>query len=62
MQKGLDSLQNAPVSEMSDDGKETYKRVRDRSIILLASMHGAKAELKSLARRNPIAPELVVSR
>ena len=62
MQKGMDTLENAPIKNMSEDGKETYKRVYDRSVILLASMQGAKAELKALSRRNPLAPELVAQR
>lgn len=47
---------------MSQEGREAYKRVCDKTLILSASIDGARAELKSLSRRNPFAPELISQR
>lgn len=54
MQKGVDTLENAPIKDMTEEGRSIHTRVYDRSVILLASMKGASAELKALTRRNPI--------
>lgn len=59
MQAGMNVLKNAPVEDMTEEGKEVYKRVSDRSVILLASLKGARAELKTLSRRNPLHPDIV---
>lgn len=60
IQTGMKILEHAPVKEMTEDGKDIYKRVFDRSVILTASMQGARAELKTLSRRqHPLSPELV---
>lgn len=57
--RGYNSLTHAPVNDMSADGKDEYKRVMDRCVLINASMKGVQAELKALSRRNPLAPELV---
>ena len=59
IQRGYKVLENAPVDDMTSDGKVTYRLVKDRSLVLLASMKGASAELKTLSRRNPFDPALV---
>lgn len=57
MQKGYDHLEYAPVENMTIEGRDTYRRVHDRAIILQASMQGVKAELKTLSgkRKRPLA-------
>lgn len=50
LQKGKDVLDYAPTKDMSQEGLITYRRVNDRSVLLVAAMEGAKAELKSLNR------------
>lgn len=58
MQKGYDTLANAPVKNMSTEGKETYRRLYDRAITLSASMKGAAVELKTLGnKKHPFAIE-----
>ena len=58
MQKGYDTLVNAPVKNMSAEGKETYRRVYDRAVTLSASMKGAAVELKTLGKsKHPFAIE-----
>lgn len=52
MQKGADTLKYAPVADMTEEGRITYRRVHDRAVILQASMKGASVELKTLAERN----------
>ena len=60
IQKGHEILTNAPYKEMTAEGKEVYRRVRDRGIILMAAMQGAKAEIKTLAKKqSPFDPELI---
>ena len=60
LQKGKDVLDYAPINDMSEEGQARYKRVYDRSVILLASMKGAQVELKTLDRpKNPLSPEFV---
>lgn len=56
LQRGADVLENAPVKDMTADGVAAYRRVYDRSVLLLASMKGAQTELKVLAR-----PESLIS-
>lgn len=51
MQKGYDTLDYAPVHDMSPEGRDTYLRVHDRAVILHASMQGVKTELKTLANK-----------
>ena len=53
MQKGYDTLTYAPVQDMTPESLSTYRRVHDRAVILNASMHGVKAELKTLAGKRP---------
>lgn len=59
MQKGYEHLEYAPVENMSVEGRDIYRRVHDRAIILQASMQGVKAELKTLSgkRKHPFALE-----
>lgn len=60
MQKGVDTIQKAPLKDMTAEGQKAYTRVRDRSIILIASMEGARVELNRLAERNhPMLPQNV---
>lgn len=61
MQKGYDTLEHAPIKDMSVEGRDTYMRVHDRAIILQASMQGAKVELKTLSgrKKHPFALENV---
>lgn len=59
-QKGSDTLSHAPVGDMSEEGREVYRRVNDRAVILHASLKGAVVELKTLGeRRHPFLPEHV---
>lgn len=51
IQKGTDTLSNAPVKDMTEEGRTIYRRVHDRAVILNAAMVGAKAELKTLSQR-----------
>lgn len=56
IQKGSDTLTHAPVSDMTEEGKTVYRRVHDRTVILNASLQGAKVELKKLSeRKHPFA-------
>lgn len=48
IQKGTDTLTYAPVKDMTEEGKTTYRAVYDRANRLNAAMIGAKAELKAL--------------
>lgn len=50
IQKGSDTLTHAPVSDMTEEGKTVYRRVHDRTVILNASLQGAKVELKKVKR------------
>lgn len=57
-QKGADTLSHAPVNEMSDEGRITYRRVNDRAVLLHASIKGAVVELKTLGeKRHPFLPK-----
>lgn len=54
MQKGSDTLEYAPVKNMTQEGRDTYRRVYDRSVTLQAALNGAKVELKTLGeKRHP---------
>ena len=60
LQKGVDTLSNAPVKNMTTEGRQAFRRVYDRSVILAASMQGARAEIKALAKRqSSFDPELI---
>lgn len=55
MQKGYDTLANAPTAKMSPEGREIYRRVNDRALVLTAAMKGASVELKTLGqKRHPM--------
>lgn len=51
MAKGANHLQHAPMSEMSNEAKDIYRKVTDRAIILDAAMKGARTELKELSKK-----------
>lgn len=57
--KAHDTLEYAPVQDMTPEGRDTYRRVYDRAITLQAAMRGASVELKTLAgkRKHPFALE-----
>lgn len=55
MQKGYDILANAPTAKMTSEGREVYRRVNDRALVLTAAMKGASVELKTLGqKRHPM--------
>ena len=49
--KGTNTLNSAPVKDMSNEGQIIYQRVSDRAAILQASMNGVSVELKTLATK-----------
>ena len=51
IKKGEKILINAPVAEMTDDGRDAYRRVHDRVLILSAAVNGASVEVKQLGKR-----------
>lgn len=51
MKKGEDTLQNAPVQNMTEEGRMVFRRVYDRAVILNASVQGATVEIKALAKK-----------
>ena len=53
IKKGQEILDHAPVNDMSAEGREAYRRVYDRAVILDAAMKGAAVELKELAGKRP---------
>lgn len=56
MKKGYDTLEYAPTKNMTQEGRETYRRVHDRAITLSAAMRGASVELKTLGqKKHPMA-------
>lgn len=58
MQKGYETLEYAPTKHMSQEGRDTYRRVHDRAITLAAAMKGASVELKTLGqKKHPLAVE-----
>lgn len=59
-QKGVGTLERAPVNDMSEEGREIYRRVNDRVVILHASLKGASVEIKTLGeKKHPFLPENV---
>lgn len=62
MQKGYDTLEYAPTKNMTQEGRDTYRRVHDRAITLTAAMKGASVELKTLGqKKHPMALENIKS-
>lgn len=58
MQKGYDTLEYAPTKDMTQEGRDTYRRIHDRAITLAAAMKGVSVELKTLGqKKHPMAPE-----
>jgi len=51
MKKGEDKLQNAPVQNMTEEGRIIFRRVYDRVVILNAAVQGATVEIKALAKK-----------
>ena len=49
--KGTNTLNSAPVKDMSNEGRTVYQRVSDRAAILQALMNGVSVELKTLAAK-----------
>lgn len=57
-QKGADTLDCAPVNDMSDEGRVLYQRVNDRAALLHASIKGALVELRTLGeKKHPFAQQ-----
>lgn len=55
--KGDETLRKAPVAAMSEEGRDVYKRINDRNMILNASLRGTIVELKTLEeKRHPFLP------
>lgn len=52
IKKGFETIQYAPVKDMSEEGKSAYRRFYDRAVILNATAEGAKVEFKKLAEKN----------
>lgn len=60
MGKGYEVLEYAPTKDMTKEGRDTYRRVHDRAVILQASMKGASVELRTLGeKKHPMALENV---
>lgn len=61
VQKAQDVLTNAPVQDMSAEGKQIFRNVYDRAQILNAAFMGATVEIKELSRKkkHPLAVENV---
>lgn len=53
---GAKIMRNAPVKDMSLEGRQTYNSISDRMRILQAAMTGAKVEINMLSskRENPL--------
>lgn len=60
---GVRILDYAPVKDMTSDGIQKYNVYADRMRIMQASVHGAKVELKMLAkkRENPLRSAIIGS-
>ena len=57
-QKGENTLRHAPVDRMTVEGRDAYRRISDRAMILNASLSGSMVELKKLGeKRHPFLPE-----
>lgn len=54
--RGVKVLRNAPLQDMSADGRARYNTVNDRMMILQAAVTGAKVEITMLEskRKNPL--------
>lgn len=58
IQTGMNILQNAPVEDMTEQGREVYRHVYDRTAQLEASMKGAIVEVKTLReKKHPLLPK-----
>lgn len=58
MQKGYDTLEYAPIKDMSKEDLNTYRRVHDRAITLQAAIKGVSVELRTLGqKKHPMALE-----
>lgn len=53
IKKGASVLQNAPVENMSEEGREAHRHVYDRTVQLDAFLNGVNVELKTLANKKP---------
>ena len=63
VKKGHDILSHAPVKDMTKEGRESFRKVYDRSVILQAHLKGVSVELKTLAtKQHPFDPELIGKR
>ena len=51
IRKAEDTLEYAPVKNMTDEGRIVYRRVYDRAVILSAAVKGAKVEMKVLSKK-----------
>lgn len=56
IQKGANILTNAPVRDMSEEGRTEYRHVYDKTVQLEAALKGGLVEIKTLAkkRENPL--------
>ncbi|MCM1167678.1 MAG: hypothetical protein NC299_16845 [Lachnospiraceae bacterium] len=52
MKKGKETLDYAPVNDMTSDERITFNRVYDQSVILQASIEGAMVQLKILGKKS----------
>ena len=56
--KGATILSHAPTKDMTEEGRETFRRVNDRAMMLKASLAGSFVELKTLGeKRHPFLPK-----
>lgn len=51
MQKGQDTLEHAPVNDMTNEERTTYRNVYDRAMLINASVKGAVVELRTLGTK-----------
>ena len=51
--KGVKVMRNAPVSDMTQEGRTRYNAVNDRLTILQAAVTGAKVEITMLESKRP---------
>ena len=61
IQKGKNILTNAPISDMSEEGKADHRYVMDRTRQLEASWRGAIVEMKTIAKK-PSAFQIALSK
>lgn len=58
--KGTEILNHAPTKDMSEEGREIYRRVNDRALMLKASLAGSVVELRTLGeKKHPFLPKNV---